>query len=191
MEKEEDGQFKWEEWEWESSCTDIGASNLFLECGVPGFEGSQGVDEFGSARNAFEPRRSDEPVQGEQVSLEEWIHKGTWTSTLCSISISRRLALQCRRVCRSLWFVVRFLSFWSALSPGFVYCGVSTGNTIGFLAAIFSITVDAICCGEQCSPFLSGPIEKACYMVKSMRLIPKNKVGQACERVGLPWLPRF
>ena len=27
-------------------------------------------------------------------------------------------------------------------------------------------------------------------MVKSMRLILKNKVGQACERVGLPWLPR-
>ena len=28
------------------------------------------------------------------------------------------------------------------------------------------------------------------YMVKSMRLIPTNKVGQACDRVGLQWLPR-
>ena len=33
-------------------------------------------------------------------------------------------------------------------------------------------------------------LEKAGYMVKSMRLIPTNKVGQACERVGLPRLPR-
>ena len=32
------------------------------------------------------------------------------------------------------------------------------------------------------------PVEKAGYMVKSMRLIPTNKVGQACERVRLPRL---
>ena len=37
---------------------------------------------------------------------------------------------------------------------------------------------------------LSGPVEKAGSMVKSMRLIPKNEVGQACERVRLPRLPR-
>ena len=54
----------------------------------------------------------------------------------------------------------------------------------------FSTAVDATCCGEQCSPVLSGPVEKTGYMVKSMRLIPTNKVGQACERVGLPRLPR-
>ena len=54
----------------------------------------------------------------------------------------------------------------------------------------FSIAVDATCCGEQCSPILSGPVEQAGYMVKSMRLIPTNKVGQACERVGLQRLPR-
>ena len=29
------------------------------------------MDGFGSARNAFEPRGSDEPVHGEQVSLED------------------------------------------------------------------------------------------------------------------------
>ena len=48
----------------------------------------------------------------------------------------------------------------------------------------------AISCGEQCSLVLSGPVEKAGYMVRSMRLIPTNKVGQACERVRLPRLPR-
>ena len=50
MEKEEDGQFRWEELEWESTCTDFGASNLCLTCGVPGFELSQGVED--SARHA-------------------------------------------------------------------------------------------------------------------------------------------
>ena len=36
---------------------------------------------------------------------------------------------------------------------------------------------------------LSGPVEKAGYMVKSMRLIPTNTVCQACERVRLPRAP--
>ena len=31
---------------------------------------------------------------------------------------------------------------------------------------------------------------KAGFLVKSMRLIPTNMVGQTCERVILPWLPR-
>ena len=47
-----------------------------------------------------------------------------------SLCLSFPFGLWC--VSRSLG---RFLSFWSTLSPGFVYCGVSTGNTIGFLAA--------------------------------------------------------
>ena len=34
----------------------------------------------------------------------------------------------------------------------------------------FSPAVDATCCGEQRSPILSGPVEKAGYMVKSMRM---------------------
>ena len=38
--------------------------------------------------------------------------------------------------------------------------------------------------------FRSGPVEKAGYMVKPMRLNPTNKVGQAFERAGLQRLPR-
>ena len=37
---------------------------------------------------------------------------------------------------------------------------------------------------------LSQPVEKAGYMVKSMRLIPTNKIGQACGKVRLLRLPR-
>ena len=61
LEKEEDGQARWEDWEWES---DVGVWNLCLACGVPQFEWSQDVDGFGSARDAFEPRVSGGPVQG-------------------------------------------------------------------------------------------------------------------------------
>ena len=50
----------------------------------------------------------------------------------------------------------RSLFLWSTHSPGFVFCEASMGSTTGFLTAIFSITVDAICCGEQCSPSSLG-----------------------------------
>ena len=50
MENEEEGEFRWEGWDWES---DVGASNLCLTCGVPEWQSNRDVD---WARGAFEPR---------------------------------------------------------------------------------------------------------------------------------------
>ena len=75
----------------DQDCADMGVSTLCLACGVPGLESSQDV---GSARDAFEPRGSEEPVQEtdgssvndperkkEVVILEEWIRPAgsSWT----------------------------------------------------------------------------------------------------------------
>ena len=43
---------------------------------------------------------------------------------------------------------------------------------------------------QSCLDSLDQSTAKAGYMVRSMRLIPKNKVGQACESVRLLRLPR-